>query len=89
VRQFKASLTEQQLRHLLDMQWHYQDELRTVIKAGVASGEFAVADLGLTTMAIMDMLNGVRGWYNSGGSMSIDEITEYYAGLVRKTLSRS
>jgi len=87
VRQFKASLTEQQLQDLLDMQWDYQGALKDVIKIGCASGEFTVADLGLTTMAIMDMLNGVRGWYSSLGPMSMDEITNYYAGLVRKTLS--
>ena len=87
VRQFKSSLLESQLRDLLDMQWEYQGALKAVIKEGCAAGDLATEDPDLTTMAILDMLNGVRGWYSAIGPMSLDDINRHYATLIRKTLS--
>ena len=38
--------------------------------------------MGLTTMAILDMLNGIREWYSPAGRLGRDEVIGRYTDLV-------
>jgi hypothetical protein len=41
----------------------------------------------MTTMAVLDMLNGVREWYRHDGPLSRDEVISHYTDIVLKVLS--
>jgi AcrR family transcriptional regulator len=59
----------------------YRDAVRDTIEEGVASGDFRVADPTLTAMAILDMLDGIRAWYQPDGGLSLDALAERYRAL--------
>ena len=60
----------------------YHDAVRDTIAEGGQTGEFQVADVSMTTMAILDMLNGIREWYSPAGRLSRDEVIGRYTSLV-------
>jgi AcrR family transcriptional regulator len=64
------------------LQIAYHDAVRDTIAEGRQAGEFQVADILITTMAILDMLNGIREWFSPAGALSREEIIDRYTGLV-------
>jgi tetracycline repressor-like protein len=60
----------------------YHDAVRDTIAEGCQAGEFRVTDVSLVTMAILDMLNGIREWYSPAGRLGRDEVIARYTGLV-------
>jgi AcrR family transcriptional regulator len=68
------------------VQQTYHDAVREVIEEGCATGEFQVEDAEITTMAVLDMLNGVREWFQHSGRLTFDEIADHYTALVLKLL---
>jgi Tetracyclin repressor-like, C-terminal domain len=52
------------------------------IAEGCRTGEFRVGDVSITTMAILDMLNGIREWFSPAGRLSRAEVIERYTGMV-------
>jgi len=64
------------LRHQVDA------EVRGIIEDGVASGEFDVADVRGTTLAVMSLCIDVARWFNADGPRTPDEVGALYAGLV-------
>lgn len=65
-----------------DYRRYYQRRIRDTITAGVRSGDFVTADPRLATFAMLDMLNGVNGWYRSGGPYAVDEVVDRYVELI-------
>ncbi|PIV73725.1 MAG: TetR/AcrR family transcriptional regulator [Rhodobacteraceae bacterium CG17_big_fil_post_rev_8_21_14_2_50_65_11] len=65
----------------------YEDRLQTILKAGQASGDFALADSKLATMAIIAMLTGVNTWYREGGRLSRADVEAIYWDMVRKAVT--
>lgn len=61
----------------------FKEIIRSVIQAGVDSGEFR-SDLSveITTMAILGMVNWTYKWYQRDGEKTIDEIAEYFIDLI-------
>ncbi len=61
----------------------FKEIIRSVIQAGVDSGEFR-SDLSveITTMAILGMVNWTYKWYQRDGEKTINEIAEYYIDLI-------
>lgn len=43
-----------------------------------------MADIDIATMAILDMLNGVRERYRRGGPLSLEQIIDHYTTIVRR-----
>ncbi|MGP4014661.1 TetR/AcrR family transcriptional regulator [Saccharopolyspora sp. 5N708] len=83
----RYALNPRQQRDGIAAQTQYHDAVRAVIEEGLATGEFEVADVDLTTMAILDMLNGVREWFRHSGRLTLDEITDHYTTTVLKILT--
>jgi AcrR family transcriptional regulator len=88
VNHIRASLNEPQVRELTRLQWAYQDAVKNAIEEGCAAGEIATDDVDLCTMAVLDMLNGVRTWFSHSGSLSLNDVVARYTAMVRKMLSR-
>ncbi|MBO9479687.1 TetR family transcriptional regulator [Shimia sp. R11_0] len=64
----------------------YEDQLEEILRAGVISGDFTVADPKVTTMAVIAMLTGVNTWFREGGRLSLEEVEQIYWDMVRKAV---
>jgi len=78
----RYALDAAQREHATGLQIAYHDAVRDTIVEGCQAGEFRVADVSLTTMAILDMLNGIREWYSPVGRLGRDEVIGRYTDLV-------
>ncbi len=65
----------------------YEGELERILAAGQADGSLRVADLRLTTMALIAMLTGVNTWYREGGRLSRAGVEDAYWDLVRRAVA--
>lgn len=65
----------------------YQHRIAEHIAAGVRAGEFDCADPRLTTLAVLDMINGLNEWFDAAGRLTIEEIADRYAELVIRQLT--
>lgn len=70
----------------LALQRQYHDAMLAVLEEGVALGAFKVRDPALATLAILDMLNGVREWFDDKGRLTRDEVVEHYIELVGRVV---
>ena len=61
----------------------YEDELEAILQAGIASGDFRIADTRLATRALIAMLTGVTTWYREGGPLGRDGIEQLYWEMAR------
>jgi AcrR family transcriptional regulator len=58
--------------------------VRRILEDGVRDGEFDVADIPGTTLAVLSLCIDVARWFNEEGSRSPAEVGELYAGLALK-----
>jgi AcrR family transcriptional regulator len=59
----------------------YQHAIADFLAAGVAAGEFACPDPRLTSLAMLDMINGLNEWFAPDGRLEISELADRYAEL--------
>jgi AcrR family transcriptional regulator len=78
----RYALDPAQREHAIALQLAYHDAVRDTIAEGCRTGEFRVEDVSVTTMAILDMLNGLREWFSPAGRLSRDKMIERYTSLV-------
>lgn len=72
------SLSATQLPVILELRARYEAQLRAILQAGLNERAFAVADLALTTIAIIQMITGVIVWYRPQDRLSVDELVDHY-----------
>jgi TetR/AcrR family transcriptional regulator, cholesterol catabolism regulator len=65
-------------------EYHYA--MRSTVADGVARGLFDVPDPTTATLAIMDMLNGVRAWFRPDGALSLEAVSARYVGYALRLL---
>lgn len=65
----------------------YEDRLQAILRRGQDSGDFALADSKLATMAIIAMLTGVNTWYREGGRLARGDVEGIYWDMVRKAVA--
>ncbi|WP_051341801.1 TetR/AcrR family transcriptional regulator [Pseudonocardia spinosispora] len=82
----RNALAPENRDHGLELQRTYHDAVHDTIDAGCRSGEFVVRDVRITTMAILDMLNGIREWFSPAGPLTRAEIVDRYVDLVMAVL---
>lgn len=58
-----------------------EEEVRGVIEAGVATGEFDVADVGMATTAVLSLGIDIARWYRDDGRWTPDDIGVHMAAL--------
>lgn len=83
---FRNALGPEQLRLVVGLQRAYHDAVKDTIVEGCAAGVFATEDVSLTTMAVLDMLNGVREWFHKDGALTRDELITHYQRMVARLL---
>ena len=76
------NLEPENFRQIEALRRLYEGFLRKILRAGIASDEFAIPDIPVVTMAIIAMLTGVTTWFRRAGRLSVDAVENIYVGMV-------
>jgi AcrR family transcriptional regulator len=60
----------------------YEQRLAQILSEGVSDGTFEVADIQVTTYAILALLTGICTWYRPGGRLTMEAIVAAHEKLV-------
>jgi AcrR family transcriptional regulator len=80
----RRELRELAPQHVEEVEAYQRKYLRQVERffhEAVAAGEFQVPDASLAAFAVLDMVNGIGGWYRDDGRVSIEAIADAYAAM--------
>jgi AcrR family transcriptional regulator len=83
------SLTPSNRRRITVKRDRYEASLRTFLADGNKAGSFEIADVQLTTIAILMMCSGVSDWFAQQGRLSGDAIADAYTDMVLRLLGQS
>ncbi len=78
---FRYVLGKRTLTRIIGLQREYRDAMIALLEEGARAGVFKIADATVTTMLLLDALNGLREWYRPDGPKSIAALAESYAVL--------
>jgi len=78
------SLSRERLSAILRLRTAYEKELRAILREGVDDGAFAIDDVGLTAMAVIQMTTGVIVWFRPDERLSVDQVTETYLAMTMR-----
>ena len=80
------SLSASHYRTISNLREEYARVLQSIIEEGVESGAFNAIEPRVTSLIMLGMLSGVCNWYQPGGSMNADEMTELHTALAFRML---
>jgi AcrR family transcriptional regulator len=83
------SLSQEGRKQVVAKRDRYELAMRELLEAGVRAGEFEIADVRLTTKAILMMCSGVSDWYDPGGRLAPEAVAAHYVELVRRLVARA
>ncbi|MDG2406046.1 MAG: TetR/AcrR family transcriptional regulator [Paracoccaceae bacterium] len=72
------NLSDDNFGQIENMRKRYEDALGDIILAGVKTGDFAVADNKIATLAIIGLLKEVSTWYRPDGRLEEVDLIELY-----------
>jgi AcrR family transcriptional regulator len=75
------SLSRDRLSAILKLRTAYEKELRAILRDGAERGIFAIDDIGLTAMAIIQMITGVIVWFRPDERLSVSQVTQTYLSM--------
>lgn len=78
------ALSHERLSAILRLRGAYEKELRRILREGAESGAFAVGDVALTAMAIIQMMTGVIVWFRPDERLSVDEVADTYHDMTMR-----
>ncbi|MEJ5337245.1 MAG: TetR/AcrR family transcriptional regulator [Thermus sp.] len=64
----------------------YEEGVQRVVEEGVRAGVFRVEDVRLATLFLLSALNWTYQWYRPDGPLSLEELSEAYAGMLLRAL---
>lgn len=79
-----TEIPESRLAPIRKLEHEYVEQVRSILRAGVDHGVFAVDDYVTTAFAIITMCEYVNTWYNANGPLSVAAVANRYEGLARK-----
>jgi AcrR family transcriptional regulator len=85
----KFALDAEQARRLVNQQWEYNHAVRSLMETGCREGVLEVEDAELATLALLDMLNGIREWFREDDRLTRDQIIWHYTRLALRLLGSS
>lgn len=84
------ALPAPQQRYLLAKRDRYEQGVRSLIAAGIRTGEFASGDAALMARAMLGALNWSVQWFRPDGPLSAEEVAEKLADyLIRGLLTKT
>jgi AcrR family transcriptional regulator len=81
------SLSASHYRTIGNLREEYARVLQGIIEDGVKSGVFEAGEPRVLTLIMLGMLSGVCNWYQPGGLMSANEMTELHTELAFRMLA--
>jgi AcrR family transcriptional regulator len=78
------SLSPERLTAILKLRTAYEKNLRQILRDGAEAGVFDIDDVGLTAMAIIQMITGVIVWFRPDERLSVGEVTETYLTMTSR-----
>lgn len=78
------SLSRDNLTSILKLRTAYEKELRAILRDGAEAGVLEADDIGLTAMAIIQMITGVIVWFRPDERLSVDEVTATYLAMTMR-----
>lgn len=75
------SLSVDNLATIVALRSAYESSLRAILDDGVETGEFDIADIALTTRALIAMTTGVNVWFRADDRLTASEVAENYVEL--------
>lgn len=78
------SLSRDRLSTVLRLRGAYEKELRTILRQGVEDGAFAIEDVALTAIAIIQMITGVIVWFRPDERLSVDQVARTYRSMTMR-----
>ena len=78
------ALSHDRLSAILRLRGAYEKELRRILREGADSGDFAVDDVALTAMAIIQMTTGVIVWFRPDERLSVREVADTYHAMTMR-----
>lgn len=78
------SLSKERLSTILKLRGRYEKNLRQILRQGADAGSFRIDDIGLTAMALIQMITGVIVWFRPGDRLSVEGVTKTYLSMTRR-----
>ena len=78
----EKELTQKDRDTINQLRRDFDRRLVELVQQGVASGEFQVDDVQLTTLAIGGIVGWAPVWYRANGRLSLEEVVSYLASMV-------
>jgi AcrR family transcriptional regulator len=75
------SLSKERLSTILRLRGGYEKNLRRILRDGADDGSFLINDVGLTAMAIIQMITGVIVWFRPGERLSVEDVVKNYLSM--------
>jgi AcrR family transcriptional regulator len=69
-------------QHVVERRDAYQAELKGIIAAGAAAGDFEVDDVSVATLLTLSTLNWSYQWLDPRGRLPLEELTAFYVEYV-------
>lgn len=82
IRGNRGALSPDQLETVVGLQATYQRAVRDTVTA-IRGPKVGGGDVEITTLALMDLINGVCQWFDPSGRLSIDEVADRYRHIAR------
>ncbi|RAU81647.1 TetR/AcrR family transcriptional regulator [Pontibacter arcticus] len=82
-------LSEPFLADYLLLRDQYEARFRSIIKEGIANGEFTVPDEKFAVLTIFSGLNWIHTWYNPAGKMTPVQIAENLSAMLLNGLKNN
>jgi AcrR family transcriptional regulator len=78
------SLSPERLTFILRLRASYEKELRAILREGAEAGVFDLDDIGLTAMAVIQMITGVIVWFRPDERLSVEGVTQTYLSMTMR-----
>lgn len=78
------NLTSENFEQIEALRRDYEAVVEGILVAGQKSGDFKLADIRVSTMALIAMLNGVMTWYREGGRLSRARVQQIYWDMAKQ-----
>ena len=81
-----AALSPEHVREIREIRQQIDQEIRQVVEAGVAAGEFDTPDPRMAAVALLSLGIDIARWYRDEGSWTPDDIADHYADLALRVV---
>ncbi|WP_315919513.1 TetR/AcrR family transcriptional regulator [Mesorhizobium sp. SP-1A] len=78
------SLSPERLTQVLKLRAAYEKELRAILREGAEAGVFDLDDIGLTAMALIQMITGVIVWFRPDERLPVAGVTATYLRMTMR-----